>query len=514
MMAPHVSFAALPNELVADVLGRLDPPWVWPARRVSRLWRALLAPRAGVAVSAAATGGGCALHGGHSEPCADRSGGGGQQQTPADVLQQAGDTQHCQLRQGPPSQQPARAVLAFEAMAAQGAYGLLAWVQRSGAALPPSTINAAIIAGYASTARRLHAHLGVVPPPQSALCAAVVGDIATLSWLVQSAGAPWHAEVVAAVAALLGRVDVLEWMAQHANAASFQRGVHHRNAQPHRRPSVGMTVAADKGGKRNDAAVEDATGNAQDGDGTATAAPQEEDEETELRLYVPHHGQSSSSSGSRGNGDHNNSAFPWLTRASAFAACAGGNTSMAARLRKRASTIYGLALACEFERPLGHNPSRPRRSPVDTLKWLRLHGCVFDEGTMATAIRSGNVDTARYLHDAGCAWPEAAINEAARCGHTEMLLWMRDVGMAWDAITFEFAAAHDQVAVMQLLRDSGCAFTEMALVAALVSDSIEAAAWLVDACGVHLPLDYMGTLPPRARAWLAARARSGLAKQS
>lgn len=61
---------------------------------------------------------------------------------------------------------------------------------------------------------------------------------------------------------------------------------------------------------------------------------------------------------------------------------------------------------------------------LDTLKWLRKHGCPWDFNTCAFAAGNGHIEILEWLIIEGCPWNDEIYAHAAQSGHLNILIWL------------------------------------------------------------------------------------------
>ena len=66
---------------------------------------------------------------------------------------------------------------------------------------------------------------------------------------------------------------------------------------------------------------------------------------------------------------------------------------------------------------------------LEVLKWLRAHGCEWDERTCAWAAEGGHLDVLQWARENGCQWYSGWVCSAAAEGRNlEMLQWLKQNG--------------------------------------------------------------------------------------
>jgi hypothetical protein len=58
---------------------------------------------------------------------------------------------------------------------------------------------------------------------------------------------------------------------------------------------------------------------------------------------------------------------------------------------------------------------------IDTLRWLKQHGCLFSSGTGEGAAAGAHLHVLQYLRAEGCEWGLSVCSAAAKMGHTATL---------------------------------------------------------------------------------------------
>ena len=72
--------------------------------------------------------------------------------------------------------------------------------------------------------------------------------------------------------------------------------------------------------------------------------------------------------------------------------------------------------------PVGHADIYSGR--VELLRWVREHGCDWNEATCAEAALGGHLEVLMWAREHGCPWVEASVRARAR--HVEVLRWLDD----------------------------------------------------------------------------------------
>jgi hypothetical protein len=92
-----------------------------------------------------------------------------------------------------------------------------------------------------------------------------------------------------------------------------------------------------------------------------------------------------------------------------------------------------------------------RNDNVDTLRWLKERGAVFNQRITEPAARAGHVSVLKYLYEQGCEWSSDTCREAAKHGQLSALKWLHENGCEWDSYRINaHAAGSGSVEVLQL----------------------------------------------------------------
>ena len=72
-----------------------------------------------------------------------------------------------------------------------------------------------------------------------------------------------------------------------------------------------------------------------------------------------------------------------------------------------------------------------RAGQLEVLKYLRRHGCPWDEGTCRNAAKGGHLDVLKWAHENRCPWDPFTCSDAAEGGHLDVLKWARAHQCPW-----------------------------------------------------------------------------------
>lgn len=73
-----------------------------------------------------------------------------------------------------------------------------------------------------------------------------------------------------------------------------------------------------------------------------------------------------------------------------------------------------------------------RGGHLETLKWLRAHGCPWNIFTCLNAAEKGHLHILKWLREQAFPWPPEASYYAGSNGHLDVLKWMREQDCPWD----------------------------------------------------------------------------------
>ena len=93
---------------------------------------------------------------------------------------------------------------------------------------------------------------------------------------------------------------------------------------------------------------------------------------------------------------------------------------------------------------------------LDCFKWVRAHGCVWDETTCAKAALGGHFSVLIWARDNGCRWDGTTCSHAALGGHLVILKWARSKGCPWDGETCSNAAKRGYFEILKWATENGC----------------------------------------------------------
>ena len=89
---------------------------------------------------------------------------------------------------------------------------------------------------------------------------------------------------------------------------------------------------------------------------------------------------------------------------------------------------------------------------MEVLELARQRGCwggKYTEGAMGAAAEGDNIETLKWLRKHGCVWNEDTCAQAARFGALGALKWLREQGCPWDFETVEVAVVHSDLETVQ-----------------------------------------------------------------
>jgi hypothetical protein len=108
------------------------------------------------------------------------------------------------------------------------------------------------------------------------------------------------------------------------------------------------------------------------------------------------------------------------------------------------------------------------------LQFLRHEGCEWDEWTCSAAARNGNFTTLKWLHEQGCPWElDEICGDAAEAGSMEMLVYLKQQGCVYNAITIRDAAMTGQLVLCHYLIAEQCPFDQEACAEAAAGGHLE-----------------------------------------
>lgn len=84
---------------------------------------------------------------------------------------------------------------------------------------------------------------------------------------------------------------------------------------------------------------------------------------------------------------------------------------------------------------------------------------------MNAAVSRGDTGLVRYLRDHGCPWDESSCVNAALIGNVEMLIFLRENGCPWDYNTWYHAERVGALCVLAYAKANGCPDSDAALIA-------------------------------------------------
>ncbi|GFH48894.1 hypothetical protein CTEN210_05370 [Chaetoceros tenuissimus] len=106
--------------------------------------------------------------------------------------------------------------------------------------------------------------------------------------------------------------------------------------------------------------------------------------------------------------------------------------------------------------------NKDKERALETLKWLRRHGCPWDEESQfcEQAARNNNLEALKWARSEGCPWDEDTLVEAARIGNIAMLEYCLQNKCPLDAKTCSWAMFnedhHTALEVLKTLRKYYC----------------------------------------------------------
>jgi hypothetical protein len=132
-----------------------------------------------------------------------------------------------------------------------------------------------------------------------------------------------------------------------------------------------------------------------------------------------------------------------------------------------------------------------RSGSIDTLLWLRDHGCVLNAETCEGAAAGAHVHVIQFLRSERCVWGERVCSAAAKHGHFITLKWLRQKGCSWDAAGIcGDAAQSGSIEMLRFLKQQGCEYNTSTFCAAAGKGHLAVCQFLLaEQCPWH-PLVY------------------------
>ena len=93
---------------------------------------------------------------------------------------------------------------------------------------------------------------------------------------------------------------------------------------------------------------------------------------------------------------------------------------------------------------------------LESLKFLRVKGCPWDETTCSSAAKNGHLECLKYAHENGCPWDKYTCSWATENGRLECLKYARENGCPWDEDTCSRAAKNGHIECLKYARENGC----------------------------------------------------------
>lgn len=152
---------------------------------------------------------------------------------------------------------------------------------------------------------------------------------------------------------------------------------------------------------------------------------------------------------------------PPITRqvCSLFRACSGKVNIFAAVSSALREKYFSLLpyLVAENNKELVYNSLNymAQEADLETIKWARGMGCVWDERTPAYALKGGKTETFYWLKENGCPWGPDTLTQALLM-HPDIFRWAYERGCPWDIHTFTLAAERGDVETAQKIIPTRC----------------------------------------------------------
>lgn len=144
------------------------------------------------------------------------------------------------------------------------------------------------------------------------------------------------------------------------------------------------------------------------------------------------------------------------------------------KVRHRLDSPLGPA-SCACAHYAGH--AAARGGHIETLAWLRDHGCRFDDLVMPSAAEGGHIDAMAWLRDNGAELTSEACYWAAEAGQLDALRWLRANGCPWDKCTCLHAAYEGHLEILQWAMAGGCPCDPLATTFAVIGGHLDVAEW-------------------------------------
>lgn len=95
------------------------------------------------------------------------------------------------------------------------------------------------------------------------------------------------------------------------------------------------------------------------------------------------------------------------------------------------------------------------RGDLDKLKWVRNHGCSWNESAMRIAVSAGHLNVVKYCHDNKCPHNSDLKFYAAYHGRLHVLEYLHEKGYPWGD-TLNGAVENDRVDILKWAIEHGC----------------------------------------------------------
>jgi hypothetical protein len=123
--------------------------------------------------------------------------------------------------------------------------------------------------------------------------------------------------------------------------------------------------------------------------------------------------------------------------------------------------------------------ARPREGNLKIVKWLRKHGCPWDDGILTEcATRAEDLQLLKWFRKHGAPWHERVCAQAAGSGNFELLKWAHENGCPWDETTCTSAAASGNLEILNWAFQNGCPYSHEVLWTAAQYPNLEVLNWV------------------------------------
>jgi hypothetical protein len=141
-----------------------------------------------------------------------------------------------------------------------------------------------------------------------------------------------------------------------------------------------------------------------------------------------------------------------------------------------------------------------RSGSINMLKWLKQHGCVYDNASCRAAAAGAHTHVLQHLRDEGCEWDCWTCAAAAVHGHLSTLQWLYEQGCPWSADRICGAAAYSgSIEMLHYLKQQGCVFNAWTMRSAAVQGLLPVCQYLLaEGC----PCDAQGCAAAAAKGYL------------